>query len=80
MAVSEKRPPLEKAAGRYAIIGAITGFVITTIVVILGAMSQGEGIGGATGLGLFVGIWGGGGFGAMVGAAIAAMRDTDWFT
>lgn len=62
---------------RTIILATIAGFVLVTATVIGLSLYLGETTGGAIGVGLFVGIWGGAGFGFMVAAAGSASRAAD---
>lgn len=63
--------------GRAAMIGATSGFAAlsagVTVAGILGGLEPGS----AFGFGVWVGFWGGGGFGFMLGATLAIARHTD---
>jgi hypothetical protein len=67
----------EPKIGRAAAIGALIGFVL--VVVVYGSISlfAGSGNEGAAGIAVFAGIWGGPGFGAMMGAVVAAHSTED---
>jgi hypothetical protein len=70
-------PTTEKRGGRAAVTGASVGFV--TVAVAVWVLGLATGLDGVTsfGLGVFVGSWGGLGFGGMLAASIAvAGRDT----
>lgn len=62
---------------RTAAIGAVIGVTVVTIGVTLAGLLGGLGFGGAVGLGLFIGMWGGGGFGFMMGGTIPFARHMD---
>lgn len=62
---------------RSAIIGAILGFVATTIGVAAVGTAGGLHLVAALGLGAFAGIWSGVGFGFMMGATIPLGRHID---
>ncbi|MFA5564985.1 MAG: hypothetical protein WC184_05945 [Acidimicrobiia bacterium] len=79
MASGEEQLPLEKQAGQYAIRGAISGFIIVLVLVTGIGLWQDQTSASALGVGIFVAVWAGSGFGAMMGAAIAAMKNTSWF-
>lgn len=55
---------------RSGMIGALVGFVVSTIAVTVGGSLAGIEPGAAFGLGAFTGMWGGAGFGFMMGATI----------
>lgn len=67
----------EPKIARTAALGALIGFVL--VVVVYGGISlfAGSGTEGAAGIALFAGIWGGPGFGAMMGAVVAAHSTED---
>ena len=69
------RMPLAPAKG--AVRGAVTGFVSVGIAVAVLAGIIGYETSQAALMGLFVGTWGGCGFGAMVGGTIAFLRTED---
>ncbi len=58
-------------------IGAASGFAIVTVAITVAGTLGGIQPGSAFGLGVFVGIWGGGGFGFMMGAILFLARHTD---
>ena len=60
--------------GRSAAIGYLVGFVVVTIAITVGATFAGQGVGASLGLGAFVGLWGGGGFGFMMGGTVPLAR------
>jgi hypothetical protein len=51
------------------------GFLLVAALYTTTGVIAGLGIGGALGLGVFVGIWGGVGWGAMAGTSLLVMRD-----
>ncbi len=63
--------------GRAAVRGAAVGFVAVGLLVALGGILCGLSTASATGLGVFVAMWGGLGFGFMFGASCAGMRVMD---
>lgn len=64
-------PIAEERVGRAAVIGGLIGVVVVTLAVwVLGVVSGLEAL-PAFGLGVFVGSWGGLGFGAMLAASVA---------
>lgn len=79
MASGKEQLPFEKQAGQYAIRGAISGFILVLVIVTGLNVWQGQTNAAALGVGVFVAVWGGSGFGAMMGAAVAAMRNTSWY-
>ena len=71
-------PPSEEAGlGRAIVVGASLGLVLGTGGVTAAALAIGEELASALGLGLFVGFWGGSGFGFMLGAALHVLRHAD---
>lgn len=62
---------------RNAIIGAITGFVLTAVTVAVGCSLVGMATTSAVGLGVFVGGWGGAAFGFMLASAISLVGHAD---
>ena len=70
----DRLPPLP---GRGAVRGAVIGFVSVAVAVTLLATWTGYGLSEATVMGLFVGSWGGCGFGAMLGGTISFIRAED---
>jgi hypothetical protein len=65
-----EEPPVGRAAAR----GALLGFLLVGLGVTWMAYSGGADVGGAVGVGVFVGIWGGCGFGGMMGATLCVAR------
>jgi hypothetical protein len=72
---------LERAVpslGRWAGTGALLGFLVVTAAIAAVAVSQDIDVAAAVGLGVAVGIFGGAGFGCMVGSVLAlARREVD---
>lgn len=66
----------DSAAARGAAIGAACGFVGLTVVIFIVGTLGGIGPAGALGLGLFVGAFGGVGFGFMMGGMLALTKHT----
>jgi hypothetical protein len=66
----------EGRAGRWAAAGAVVGFSTVAVAVTVVALALGLGAGDAVGLGAYVGIWGGTGFGFMMGGCIGLMLPT----
>jgi hypothetical protein len=64
----------EPSVARPATIGAVIGFVGVTAGVAATAMANGLEPGAAIGLGAYVGMWGGAGFGFMLGATTTLAR------
>ena len=65
-----EEPPVGRAAAR----GALLGFVLVGMGVTWMTYAGGADFGGAVGVGVFVGIWGGCGFGGMMGATLCVAR------
>jgi hypothetical protein len=63
--------------GRTAVIGYLVGFVAVTVAITVAGTLGGLGFGASLGLGAFVGIWGGGGFGFMMGGTVPLARHLD---
>lgn len=72
---SEERTPA--APSRGIVRGAVIGFITVGIGVTLLAMWAGHELPQAAAMGLMVAVWGGTGFGAMVGGTIAFLRAED---
>ena len=62
---------------RPAAVGAATGFTVVTLIVSIGGTVSGIEPGAAFGLGVFTGMWGGAGFGFMMGATLPFARHAD---
>ena len=62
--VSEGGVVTEPNVGRSGAIGYVVGFFVAAIVITGAGTLAGWGFGNALGLGTFVGVWGGGGFGS----------------
>ncbi len=56
--------------GRAVAMGGLVGVVLAFVVSTLGMLAAGVELGSALGLGLFIGFWGGLGFGVMVGGVV----------
>jgi hypothetical protein len=67
----------EPNVGRSAVIGYMVGFFVAALAITGAGALAGWGFGNALGLGVFVGIWGGGGFGFMMGATVPYARYLD---
>jgi hypothetical protein len=63
--------------GRTAMIGYLVGFIAATVAITVAGTLGGLGFGASLGLGAFVGIWGGGGFGFMMGGTVPLARHLD---
>ena len=74
MAIAARSPgdrTPEAAVGRAALVGGAVGFVGVTLAVWAMGIVSGAGVVPALALGVFVGSWGGLGFGAMLFASVA---------
>jgi len=60
--------------GRHVLIGSIVGIFLSLPLITLGALAAGQKWQSALGLGLFTSLWGGMGFGSMVGGVIYATK------
>jgi hypothetical protein len=67
----------EPNPGRWGLIGYAIGFVVACAGITIAGTIGGMGAGASFGLGAFVGVWGGGGFGFMLGATIPLARHLD---
>ncbi|MGQ0618047.1 MAG: hypothetical protein ACT4PW_13835 [Acidimicrobiia bacterium] len=67
----------EPNIGRSAMVGYVVGFLIVAVAITVAGTLGGLGFGPSLGLGIFVGIWGGGGFGFMMGGTIPLARHLD---
>ena len=67
----------EPNVGRNAMIGAAVGFLVVTVAITTAGTLGGIGFGASLGLGAFVGMWGGTGFGFMMGGTIPLARHLD---
>jgi hypothetical protein len=70
-------PAADPNLGRSAVIGYVTGFLVTATAITLIGTFAGAGFTNSLGLGAFVGVWGGGGFGFMLGGTIPLARHLD---
>jgi hypothetical protein len=70
-------PTDEPNTARSAMIGYAIGFAVACVGLTIGGTIAGLGFGPSLGLGAFIGMWGGGGFGFMVGATIPLARHLD---
>jgi hypothetical protein len=78
--VHEDRPPtgeVEPRWGRGAAIGYVIGFLVVATGITVGGSLGGLGFGPSLGLGCFVGAWGGGGFGFMLGGTLPLAHQLD---
>ena len=70
-------PAPEPRLGRSALLGAAIGFLVVAVVIgILGTIAGMPAI-GAFGMGAMVGVWGGAGFGFMLGGTVPFARYLD---
>lgn len=67
----------ESRTWHHAAVGAAVGFAITAVVILVVGTLAGIGAGGALGLGLFVGGFGGVGFGFMMGGMASFAKQLD---
>jgi hypothetical protein len=65
----------ERRLGRAVTVGSLIGFVAISLVVAVAGIAWGMETGSAIGLGVFVGMWSGAGFGFMMGATFTLARD-----
>ena len=63
--------------GRSAAIGYVIGFIASVVIITVAGTLAGLGLGASFGLGAFVGVWGGGGFGFMMGGTVPLARYLD---
>jgi hypothetical protein len=63
--------------GRSAAVGFVVGVLLVTAAITLAGTIGGMGFGPALGLGACAGIWGGGGFGFLLGATLPVARHFD---
>lgn len=68
---------VEPNLGRSAVIGYVIGFLVVAVGITTAGTLAGLGFGSSLGLGAFVGVWGGGGFGFMMGGTIPLARHLD---
>ena len=66
-----KNPP---GMGRTILSGVAVGVIVSFAAVVGVVLADGQKLGAAVGLGLFIAVWGGLGFGAMVGGVVAVSR------
>lgn len=67
----------EPNVGRNAVLGYVIGFLAVTVAITVAGTLGGLGFVASLGLGTFVGAWGGGGFGFMVGGTVPFARHLD---
>lgn len=70
-------PSAEPEVWRNAGVGGVAGFLFAALAVTAAGVAGGMGAGGALALGTFVGLWGGVGFGFMMGATVPLARQLD---
>ena len=68
----------ESGFGRAVLVGCVVGFVCTTSLTTLIVWLAGAGLAAAAAVGAFAGLWGGPGFGGMMGATLHASRRHSW--
>lgn len=71
--VTEREPN----AGLWSLTGYLIGLVVSCAAITIVGTVGGMGFASALGLGAFIGIWGGGGFGFMMGGVFALARELD---
>ena len=75
--VAPAAPAAGPSIGRALVLGTVAGFVfVVALVTGVGILSDLEPM-GALGLGVFIGMWGGAGFGFMTAGALSLARHTD---
>jgi hypothetical protein len=67
----------EPNIGRSGLIGAVIGFIVVTLAVTIGGTLGGIHPDAALGIGIAAGMWGGAGFGFMMGATVPFSRYLD---
>lgn len=70
-------PNADPPYGRNAAIGAVVGFLFFGGAVVLACLTCGLGLVDALGPGVFAGLWGGVGFGFMMGGTLVLSRHLD---
>jgi hypothetical protein len=76
-ATAQTTDPEVSTIGRGIVIGAVLGWIgVTSMATVLGLVS-GMGLTSAFGFAACVSVWGGLGFGAMMGGTVAFTRDLD---
>jgi hypothetical protein len=76
-AVDTSSERAEPNVARSGMVGYAIGFVVVTAGITLAGTISGLGFANSVGLGAFVGFWGGGGFGFMLGTTIPFARYLD---
>lgn len=64
----------EPHVGRAAVMGAVIGFLLAAPLFTVVGLVFGAGLTGALAIGVFVGVWGGCGWGGMLAASLALTR------
>ena len=67
----------EARVGRGAMLGAVIGFLVVSTAITGAGVSAGLGLGASAGLGGMIGVFGGTGFGFMMGAIVPLARHTE---
>jgi hypothetical protein len=67
----------EPNVGRNAMIGYVAGFIVSVVSITIAGTLAGLGFVNSLGIGSFVGMWGGGGFGALMGGTVPVARHSD---
>ncbi len=68
---------VDQRVGRAAALGALIGLVVMSALGTAMALATGFDMTDSLGLGVFAGVWGGPGFGGMLGATLAYVRAAD---
>jgi hypothetical protein len=74
---AESSSDSDALSGRGAAIGYLIGFAVAMCAITAVGTIGGLGFGPSVGLGAFVGLWGGGGFGFMLGGTLPLAREMD---
>jgi hypothetical protein len=78
VATAQTTTPVEVSTiGRGIVIGAVSGWIAVTALATLLGLAGGMGLTSAFGFAACVSVWGGLGFGAMMGGTVAFTRDLD---
>jgi hypothetical protein len=75
--VDDRQADRELGLGRGILRGSLIGFVVVSTIVLVIALLAGYDAADALGIGAFAGLWGGPGFGGMMGATLAASHAHD---
>jgi hypothetical protein len=70
-------PKRRRGVGRSAAIGAMLGFLVVAATITAAVTARGMGFAASLALGTYVGMFGGAGFGCMVGAVVVLARPDD---